>query len=366
VLHLLACDDWGGTEVQVSTQAIRSSRERVAQDVAILAPPGPVHRRLVEAGVPVVSLAGAGGALGTLVRLVRHLHGGRYDVVEAYGFRATLLARAATLLGGSARLVAGIRAAQVIDTIDPDDRRVGFVLWVLRTIAPAVAAFAVNSEGSRKVLAARGLPARKLVVTLNGVDTDVPQADPGSGASVRIVCVARFVPFKNHELLVRAFAAARAGGADMRLTLVGHGPLVDAVRAQIADLRVADRVELTGRLDRDGVRGVLASSHVSTLVSMPSEGLPGSVLEAMAAGLPVIGSDIPGTRELIDDGVTGLLVPVNDVEATAAAISRLASDPLLRRQMGAEGRRRALEGHSWERLVREKEELYLRIAGVQP
>jgi glycosyltransferase involved in cell wall biosynthesis len=362
VLHLLACDDWGGTEVQVSEQAIRSLGRPCVQHVAILAPQGPVFDRLARAGVSVRTLSGSGGHLGTAIRLRTLIRRGRYDVIEAYGIRCALVARAAA---GRARILVGVRGLHVVNTVRPEtDRRVRVSEALLRMLSPVVAGFSVNAEGTRSNLVKLGIPPSKIVVTLNGVESKVPQARPGTGGPMTLTCVARFVPFKNHRCLVDATRAAVDDGNDVRLRLVGHGQLFQEVVERAVTL--GSRFETTGRLEREEVAEHLARSHAFALISFPAEGLPGSMIEAMAAGLPVIGTDIPGIRELIDDGVNGFIVPVDDVDATRNAIARLAADPAGRARMGAAGRHRAVERHSWGALTRRKEAIYAVVALRRP
>src|SRR4051812_40114936 len=109
VLHLLRFDDRGGTEVQVATLLVNSRGGGTAQSAALLAPPGPVQRALAAAGVEAHSLAGRFGLAGSIARLVVILRRGRFDLVQAYGFRAGIIARVAALLGGRPGIVIGIR-----------------------------------------------------------------------------------------------------------------------------------------------------------------------------------------------------------------------------------------------------------------
>jgi glycosyltransferase involved in cell wall biosynthesis len=120
--------------------------------------------------------------------------------------------------------------------------------------------------------------------------------------------------------------------------IVGDGPDRAQVEAEIRRLGLAERVELAG--ERDDVPQLLAASDVFVLASR-SEGLPVSVLEAMAAELPVAASAVGGLAELVDDGETGILVPAGDEVALAEALRRLVADPELRRKLGAAGRARA-------------------------
>ena len=134
---------------------------------------------------------------------------------------------------------------------------------------------------------------------------------------------ARFTAEKNHELLVRAVRSAHEAGAGFRVIMAGDGPLREAVRAQVAAAGLASVIELPGFLPREEL---LARSHAVVQCSR-IENLPYAVLEAMAARRPVVATRVGGLPDLIDDGVTGLLVPPADPAALADALRWLAEGP---------------------------------------
>ena len=153
-----------------------------------------------------------------------------------------------------------------------------------------------------------------------------------------IVSVGRLAAPKDPLALVAALARLPAGA--FRAVLVGGGPKHAAVAAAIRGAGLDGVVDLVG--DRDDVPAALAAADLFVLASR-SEGLPMSVLEAMAAGLPVVASAVGGVAEAVADGETGLLVAPGDVDALAGAIERLLADGTLRRAMGSAGRARAAE-----------------------
>jgi len=127
---------------------------------------------------------------------------------------------------------------------------------------------------------------------------------------------------------------------------------------QVEELGLMQNFMFLGR--RDDIPNVLASCDMAVLPSK-AEGLPNAVLEYMAAGLPTIASRVGGSAELIEDGVTGLLVPSQDSEALSGALLRLLRDPELSRQFAAGGQRRATQDFSFARLIREVDELYTEL-----
>jgi glycosyltransferase involved in cell wall biosynthesis len=157
---------------------------------------------------------------------------------------------------------------------------------------------------------------------------------------------------KNHRLLVEAFARLRKQHGDLaprlKLAIVGDGPLLPAVRAQVAALGLQDAVWLPGA--RADIGAVLQTFSVFALPSL-AEGTPVSMLEAMASNLPVVASNVGGIPEVVDDGVQGLLVPVGDVEALAQALARYALDANLRAAHGRAGRARVEERFSMRAML---------------
>jgi glycosyltransferase involved in cell wall biosynthesis len=160
-------------------------------------------------------------------------------------------------------------------------------------------------------------------------------------ASPFFLTIGRLVWDKAHDVLLDAFALLGDELEEWRLAIVGDGLMRDALKAQAASLGVAGRVHWYGV-----VRDPHTFYRAANIFVLPSrlEGTPNALLEAMSCGLPVVVSDgAPGPLELVEDGVTGLVVPVNDAPALAAALRRLASDGELCRRLGAAARVRVSE-----------------------
>jgi glycosyltransferase involved in cell wall biosynthesis len=164
---------------------------------------------------------------------------------------------------------------------------------------------------------------------------------------------------KDHASLVDAFLLLRERLPQLRdrlrLAIVGDGPLLAPLRAKVAAAGIADAVWLPGA--RTDVADILRSLDVFAMSSL-AEGTPGSALEAMASGLPVVGTRVGGIPEVIEDGVTGFVVPVSDPAAMAEALARYVADPALARRHGAAGRERVLRKYNMTAMVAAYKSLY--------
>lgn len=215
----------------------------------------------------------------------------------------------------------------------------------------------------------RGEFDRRTYTVHNGIDVDefasevasanvddVPGSDRVDGPA--FLSVGRYAEEKNQRALVRAMADVTQELPDAHLFVVGWGPLEDELRRTAADHGVADSVTITGRVP--SVHEYYAFADAFVLPSL-TEGLSVVLLEAMTAGLPVVGTDVAGTGEAIEHGTTGLLVPPESASALADAMVRL-GDPELRERMGRNGHERVREKFSIESAVESYLDIYRRAA----
>lgn len=168
--------------------------------------------------------------------------------------------------------------------------------------------------------------------------------------------VARFQAFKNHAVLLDAFARFVREHSAARLVLVGSGPLRERCEQQAADLGVAEKVLFLGETPYGDLPGVYAAADVK-VISSDYESFCFAALEAMSAGLPVLTTDCAWVPRLVADGA-GMVVPVGDAAALAAGLKKLADNPALRRRMGATGRQQILERHTWPASAEKLRQLY--------
>jgi len=251
----------------------------------------------------------------------------RPHVVHANSSKAGVLGRIAAWLTGVPVRIFTAHGWAFMQYRGPAAR---MYLTLDRLVGPLTTRVVCVSERTLEAgLAARVCTAARSVVIPNGVDTDVPRASL-DGEPPRVLSVGRLKEPKDFATLLAALGRV---SVPFRAAIVGDGP-------DRASLDPPAGVELLG--ERDDVAQQLAASDVFALASR-SEGMPLSVLEAMAAGLPVVASAVGGVPELVVDGETALLVPPSDADALARALERLLADGELRRRLGAAGRQRVLE-----------------------
>jgi colanic acid/amylovoran biosynthesis glycosyltransferase len=212
----------------------------------------------------------------------------------------------------------------------------------------AEAAFVVTiSRANAAVFEAHcGGPIGKLAVIHCGIDGSVfsPTERPTT-ERLNVICVGTLHEVKGQRYLIEAAAELVRRGVDARLRFIGDGPDRPALERRAAELGLEHRVEFLGLRKRAEVVGLLGEADLLVAPSVPTaagkrEGLPVVLIEAMAAGVPVVASHLSGIPELVENDVTGLTVPPGDATALADAIGRLAADPALRDRLACAGRAR--------------------------
>jgi len=182
------------------------------------------------------------------------------------------------------------------------------------------------------------------------------------GAPV-LVCVARLVPLKRHRDLILALPALIERHTGLRLLIVGHGSEEGTLRALATDCGTSGHIDWLGQ--RDDVPAILDASDLFVLPST-HEGISLALLEAMAAGLPVVATDVPGISEIVVPEVSGVLVPPGMPERLAEAIDRLIADPELSRSIGRAGHQRVRDRFNIDQTIAGTAALYLEILRPRP
>jgi glycosyltransferase involved in cell wall biosynthesis len=336
----------GGAEGQLWQLARALDRARFAPVVYCLsAKVDPVGTWLQDAGVTVRSTDRRGW--GRVYWLAKALASDAIDVVHAWLYIANAVAGAAQLLRPSRVLVTSARNCKVQGQMSRMANVVAF---------RASTAIVANSHDVAEYIVRQYLaPRARIRVIYNGIDVD--RFHPNGSASASpgpIVTVGRLVPQKNHELFLQAAAPLAGAVPEARFVIVGDGPLRPQLEASARRLSIADRVAFAG--ERRDVEALLRTASLFWLTSR-WEGTPNVVLEAMASGVPVVATDVGGTRELIRSGSEGFVVPPEDVDGFVRHSRDLLADLAMRRRFAAAARARA-EEFSNSRMVAAMTRLY--------
>ena len=339
VVLLLEDLDFGGTQRYAVNLVSHLDRARIDPAIWTLRGGTDFRPAIDAAGVPVIDLTRTKkvGA-GAILRLASKLWRERPDVL----YTLTVLPN----IWG--RLFAGLLGIAVVSGYR--NHRPGQHEWLLARFSKRIIA---NAERLKDELTTRfAIPAEKITVIPNGVDTD-HFAPPGetSVTGKNILCVARRVGRKDLPTLLEALAILRRTKPDARLKILGNGPIA---------LDAGDNVEILDATP--DIRPHLAAAGIFVLSSI-DEGAPNAILEAMAAGLPVVTTATGGTAEIVRDGETGRVVPPRDPQALADALAELMADPARAKAMGTAGRARVVRDFSLAVMVTETAKVLEEVTG---
>jgi sugar transferase (PEP-CTERM/EpsH1 system associated) len=337
----------GGMEKLLVEFARHADRDRFALEFIALGGGGPVAEEVAACGWPTHTLEKPEGlSPATVVRLGRLLRRLRVDVLHTHNNSPLIYSAPVARLAGVRRHV-HTRHEQNLNWGERHKR-------LFRVLTRRVDWLACVSADSAALSIENGVDPARVRTILNGVDLERFEFG-GARAGGPAVIVARLRPEKDYPTLLRAVAQVVRRAPEFRLEVAGDGDEQAAVEALAAELGLADHVRFLG-LVRD-VPAVLRRASLFVL-SSTSEGIPVTLLEAMARGLPVVATRVGGIPEVVADGETGLLVPPSDPAALAEALLALASDPARGEAMGRAGRERVESHFDVRRMVREYEALY--------
>jgi glycosyltransferase involved in cell wall biosynthesis len=350
IAHLVIGGDVAGGQM-VALELARAARDR-GDDVLFVSPSEGSFTRLVEAEGMRVLRADLSRTfrVGDALGLARALRREQVDILHTHSaIAANVLGRVAGRLAG----VAVVSHLHIENYFPPSRARAGVLRALDNATARLAARIVVVSESTRRALVAQGYPARVMEVVPNGIPLDVravARADFGLPDGAPVVGeIARLCDVKGQRELIAALPSlpgvqALFVGEDLE----AGGEFLRGLEKQADELGVRNRVTFAGYRPAGEVFQAL---DVFVLPSW-TEGMPITVLEAMAHGKPVVATRVGGTAEVVVDGETGLLVPPRDPERLAEAISRILADPELARRFGEAGRARVEEHFSAEAMSR--------------
>jgi L-malate glycosyltransferase len=342
----------GGTERQMTELVRRLDRSRWEVHLACFEAKGPWFDRAAEHAVSVAEFPVTSFMRPDVLRQIwdfaRWCRRRRIAVVQATEIYSNIFALPAAALAG---VPARIGSRRGINT----DRTRGLVR--LQRLAYTCATNIVaNSRASADQLRLERVPEHSIAVVPNGLDFGPFTPRTARAPLRKVTVVANLRPLKGHDVLIDAAVEILERFPDARFELIGEGPEREALLARAAAHGVAHAFTFAGHCGDVPAR--LAETDIFVLPSR-SESFPNAILEAMAAGLPIVASGVGGILELIDDGRTGWLVPPGEDEALASRVMHLMADPADAARIGAAARADALARFSFDRMVAGFEDIYL-------
>lgn len=361
----------GGAELQMIALARGLVRRGFQIDFVCRSGIGPLDERARLAGATVLNIADgssrAGGAASRYVRRgakqlrwIATARKNRYDIVDAWLHPTDFFASLSRPFTGIPVVAAGRRDRLPRIRVGPATRWLYSAVnrWTDVVVANAevTAADAIREQGIapervRVIRAGVELPAE-----YSPAERRAQRAALGANENDFLIgCVGNFRRMKRHDLLIDAFARLLPEVPELRMVLVGDGDLRPEIESRIEALGLGTRVVLTGLVNE---LSPLYDAFDLFVQASNSESLPNVLLEASASALPIVATDAGGSREVIRDGQTGLLVPVNDLERLTQSMLLAISNAGLRRMLGSAARDHIRDRYGMERYVREYADLY--------
>jgi L-malate glycosyltransferase len=364
LLQMLTNFHIGGTERQVANLALGIDSAHFDLHLACLWNSGELLAELETLRVPRPEFRiGSLYSPKTLwqgIRLAHYVRRNLIQIVHSYGFYPNVFTVPAARLAGASIVVASIRDTG--DWLTPMQR------WLQKLVCRLADCVLVNAEAIRQNLLEQGYDGRNIVVIRNGITLSrfaaksrnaVLRRELGVPLAARLVAVfSRLNRFKGVEYFLDAASLLAGKFPDVYFLVVGDGLNKEELEEYARHLGLGQRIVFTGF--RSDVPDLLSEVAISVLPSL-SEGTSNTLLESMAAGVPVIATRVGGNPEVIVDGVSGLLVPPRDSAALAAAAARLLEDEELALTLGLAGKCRVSELFSQEGSVHQTEHLYQRL-----
>ena len=346
VLHTESSLGWGGQEIRILTEARAVARE--GHDVAIACPTeSRIFAEAARHGVEAVALPVARKGLAALAATRRLIAERRPDVVNTHSSTDSwMVALACATLAGAPPIV---RTRHVSSPLP----RNAATRWLYARAARTVT---TGERLRRQLVAEAALDPARVVSVPTGIDLGrfrpgeraAARAATGLPAEAQVVgIVATLRSWKGHRYLLEALA--RLSRPDVLLAVVGDGPQREALERQARELRIERQVRFAG--NRDDVPAWMQAFDLFCLPSYANEGVPQALMQAMACGLAVVTTDVGSITEIVSHGETGVLVPPQDPDALAAALTRLIDRPAEREALGERAAAAARERFGEERMA---------------
>lgn len=361
ILYLTHSMQVGGIEVIIYEFVCRLNNNGFLPSVCVFKGGGSLEAKLKSQGVKVYCLEKKEGIdLRLPLRLRRILKKESIRILHTHNFSAWLYGAVA------ARRIKGLRHVHT-EHSNVDKKRRALAERVLSYFTNIVVC--VSKDVRQSMIENQGILPERVTVIHNGVDIEKFRPDPEKRIFCRtklsvkqntplIGIVARLAPIKNHASLLKAFSKLSEDMPDLELLVVGDGELKNKLVKQTNEMNLTRRVLFLG--ERQDIPELLNAIDVFVLPSL-SEGHNMTLLEAMATGLPVVATSVGGNLEIVEDGVTGYLIPSKQPEILGQKIAMLLKNETLRSQMGKRGRTIVLKHFDMQKMTKAYQALYLSL-----
>jgi glycosyltransferase involved in cell wall biosynthesis len=292
-----------------------------------------------------------------LFKLIKILKAEKPDIVHTYMFAANSYGRIAAIID---RVPVIIASERNLVEIGKDKNK--FDIYIDKLLAPFSQGIICNSDKASKSLVEKySFNGSKVFTVHNGIDAS-PVRNGISNRIKIIGTVGSLYPQKNHSLFLdmAKIVLERSENKDIKFLIVGKGPLRNELERCSKALNIESNVAFAG--EREDVPELLQTMDIFVMTSL-YEGLPNAIIEAMAAGLPVIATDVGGNSELVINRETGFLCRSNDAKALAEKVVSLINNEQEAKRMGKNGKKRALSEFGVERMIRKTENIYMELLG---
>jgi sugar transferase (PEP-CTERM/EpsH1 system associated) len=351
VVHLVSGLNVGGLEMVVLNLVRHCDRDQFRPTVLCLQEKGLLAPSFANLNTNVESLdCSTLPKAQTLYRLVRRLRKLRPHILHTHNINPHIFGAIGARISGVPFVIHTKHGRNY-----PDRPVAVFKNWFASCFTDRIVA--VSEDAARVVREIERVPGRKVMVIRNGIDLEAFRYVPRNAKPMgkHAVHIARLCVSKDQSTLLRAARQVLEVEPDFRLTLVGDGPDREALRALKESLELGEKVSFLG--ERHNVQKYLSDADLFVLSSV-EEGIPLTILEAMATGLPVVATEVGGNPEVVIPNETGFLVPPRAPNLLASAILELVRDPNRAQCMGFSGRKRVEQGFDIRKVVADYEALY--------
>lgn len=358
----------GGVESLLYSLTTRMNKSRFDNEICFLYKKGPVSDYYLKKGFKITHLNFNYWNLPLVIyKVFKMFRKERYDIIYLCGLKVNLIGRIIGNLTGCKNIIGGLYS------IYPCDRRNSLFLWLDKITLRFSKYYISNSRTAVRFLVSKGFPAKQFKIIHNGIDINLFGSKAANNYNNQhlkfnvnsikvpiIVCVANLRPIKGHIFLIDALEIIRDKGKDFITILIGEGKIRKKLEKYVVQKKLESKILFLG-LETD-ISNILAISDIFVLTSL-WEGLPVSIMEAMASRLPAVATDVGGVSEVVVNNETGLLVPPQNSEAIAKAIFALLSDSCRAKNMGKMGRERIKQNFTVGKMVKQTEDLYEKLIG---